>query len=136
MTTPTLPVLDGFLYHSRLADDASLTCIATIVRVARDFNKTESITGMLIFDGQRFCQYIEGPREPLKALIDRIALDKRHTHFTPQHYAPLAGTRQFANWSMAYLMVDDDEPLTTVAQLRGMQAVHQLTHLMPLLDAA
>lgn len=134
--TRTTSAPDCFLYYSHLASDADLTCIAAIVKTARQFNKTESITGMLVFDGQRFCQYIEGPRGPLTALIDRIAQDPRHTNFTPQHYASVEGERLFSNWSMAYVVVDDDEPLDALSQLRGMQAVQQLTRLMPLLDAA
>lgn len=130
------PPLHCFLYHSQIADAASISCVADIVRTARSFNKTVGITGMLVFDGQRFCQYIEGPAEPLQTLIDSIARDPRHKAFTPQHHSECSGERRYANWSMAYVLVDDDEPLQHLAPLRGEQAIVQLQELMPLLDAA
>lgn len=125
-----------FLYHSRLAASADIRCVADIVKIARSFNKEHQITGMLIFDGQRFCQYIEGPQVQLQALIDCIAKDNRHTEFTPKHHAGLSGERMFGSWSMAYVLVDDAEPLDELNQLDGTQAVSKLLGLLPMLDIA
>ena len=134
MTHPS-PALGCFLYHSQLSAAADITCIADIVKTARNANQTLGITGLLVFDGLRFCQYIEGPAQPLEALIECISRDPRHTAFTPQHHAPLEADRLFADWSMAYVVVDEEEPLQHLVPLRGMQAVQQLTQLVPSLDA-
>lgn len=123
-----------FLYHSQIAPTAQLSCVAEIVKTARSFNKEHHITGMLVFDGQRFCQYIEGPQSALQGLIERIAKDDRHYLFEPKHHAPLVGERMFASWSMAYVLVDDAEPLNDLESLDGLAAIRQLETLLPMLD--
>lgn len=128
--------LYGFLYHSQLASDADLSCVADIVKTARSFNKEHGITGILVFDGLRFCQYIEGPQSDLQDLINRIADDPRHEQFTPKFHAPVAGERLFGNWSMAYVLVDDSEPLDEMGQLDGQASLHKLQQMIPLLDVA
>ena len=125
-----------FLYHSKIAPDVGVSCVAEIVKTARSFNKEHQITGMLVFDGQRFCQYIEGPRQDLQALIDRIEVDARHHQFEPKHHAPLNGKRMFSNWSMAYVLVDDAEPLDDLERVVGPAAIEILESLIPMLDIA
>lgn len=128
--------LNCFLYHSHIADNADLECVAHIVKTARGFNKEAGITGMLVFDGQRFCQYIEGPPSAIEALVARIAQDSRHTHFTPKYHGALEGPRWFDRWSMAYVLVDDSEPLDDLSQFEGLQALNKLQALIPVLDIA
>ena len=123
-----------FLYHSQIAPAAGLSCVADIVKTARNFNKEHQITGLLVFDGQRFCQYIEGPQSALQALIDRIGRDRRHHQFESKHHASLVGERMFACWSMAYVLVDDTEPLNDLECLDGMAAIRKLETLLPMLD--
>ncbi|MGN1056104.1 MAG: BLUF domain-containing protein [Comamonas sp.] len=126
--------LSCFLYCSQLAEDADISCIPDIIKTARAFNKQHLITGMLIFDGQRFCQYIEGPEATITELATRIAQDPRHTNFQPKHDAPLSGDRLFAHWSMAYVLVDDAEPLNDIETVKGPTALEKLQSLMPMLD--
>ncbi len=99
--------LECFLYHSRLADGADATCVGEIVQAARTFNWTAGITGVLVFDGSCFFQYIEGPPEQLKLLIESIAKDRRHVDFTPLYPQARLDRRRFANWSMACVVVND-----------------------------
>jgi len=123
------------LYHSHIAPEADISCVADIVKTARNFNKVHEITGLLVFDGQRFCQYIEGPDDALQALIDRIAQDPRHVQFTPKYHAPCKGARLFAHWAMAYVLIDDEEPLDEMHALDGPSALAKLQALLPMLDA-
>ena len=129
--------LHCFLYRSHIAPDADIACVADIVKTARSFNKTQGITGILMFDGQRFCQYIEGPQPALQQLIDNIAKDPRHVDFTPLHQANCEPERRFSNWAMAYVLVDDeDEPLQTLDGVSGSTAIEKLQTLIPMLDMA
>ena len=125
-----------FLYHSQIAANADISCVADIVKTARHFNKGHQITGMLVFDGQRFCQYIEGPKDKLQELIDRIAVDPRHCQFEAKHQGPVLAKRLFENWSMAYVLVDDSDPLDELGKLDGTDAIHKLEQLLPMLDIA
>ena len=68
--TPNAPVpLYEFLYWSQLADSQSPTAIGQILARARPFNAANGITGLLVFDGQRFCQHLEGPAVALESLM-------------------------------------------------------------------
>jgi hypothetical protein len=61
------------LYTSEMALEESPTCVASIIRVSRANNELVSITGLLVFDGLHFCQYLEGPRDAVLRLADKIA---------------------------------------------------------------
>ena len=97
-----------FAYHSILADGYSATCVGAIIKTARAFNATHGITGVLLFDGERFCQYIEGEPTTLDILASRIRQDVRHKDVVTMLHEPLYGGRRYPNWSMAFSDVDED----------------------------
>lgn len=100
------PDIDCFFYHSCLSSDYDASCVSAIIKTARAFNAEHGITGVLVFDGERFCQYLEGPRMPVNALITRLEVDPRHAQFTPLMRQPLIGPRLYDGWTMAYCMLD------------------------------
>lgn len=130
------PTLHCMLYHSQLAPDASFGCITDIIKTARSFNAVHGVTGILVFDGHRFIQQLEGPSQVLTDLIVRIARDPRHVNFTLLHQCAFTGDRRFRNWSMAYAHIENGEPLANLALLRGQAAIEHFTELMPSLDIA
>lgn len=125
-----------FLYRSEIAHNADIGCVANIVKVSRRFNEDHGITGILIFDGQRFVQYLEGPQQEVTELARKISLDIRHIHFTPQHQTQGITHRLFTDWTMAYISTDDAEPLAEMWMLNGEAAILCLRQLLPQLDAA
>lgn len=125
--------LRTFFYHSRLSPDGDLTCVTAIVKGARSFNANHGITGALVFDGERFCQYIEGPSGDLDGLIERLAADVRHTGFTPL----LSGEtveHLFPDWSMAYANLDDGTYLDNLVVLEPQHALSSLQATLGTLD--
>lgn len=129
--------LHCFFYRSQLAPDCHISCVADIIKTARNLNKAQDITGVLIFDGQQFCQYIEGPQPALQQLIDRIANDKRHVMFSAMYQSSGFNQRRFQHWAMAYVvMADEDEPLSPLTKLHGPYALERLQALLPQLDIA
>jgi hypothetical protein len=126
--------LFAFLYSSVLSPAYPASCVAAIVRNARETNAQQGFTGLLVFDGQRFCQYLEGPRHALQQLLERIQADPRHGDFTLHHQGPLAGPRAFQDWSIAYAEIEDAMPLEEIAALAGAQAQARLDALLPMLD--
>ena len=66
------------LYCSTLVQDLSPRTVGAIVSQARGRNAEHGITGLLVLDGLRFCQHLEGPREAVQALMQRIERDPRH----------------------------------------------------------
>ena len=127
--------LHGFFYRSQLSPDCDSRCVTDIVRTARHFNEEHGITGILIFDGQQFCQYLEGPARTMDDLVDRIATDPRHVMFTALYQASDLPARRFTDWSMAYVLIGDgDEPLSILTKLQGIHTVDKLQAWLPQLD--
>lgn len=128
-------LLECFLYQSKLAPSVDITCVAQIVKAARSFNATIQITGILVFDGECFCQYIEGPGYQVQRLITSLAQDPRHVNFTPLLHLKREPYRRFSKWTMAYAWVDDAEILGDIATRPGNCALERLQQWIPQLDA-
>lgn len=116
------PALYEVLYVSSIAPDQPLSVVAEIAGAARPANAELDITGLLIFDGQRFCQQLEGPQKAVLKLIERIRNDPRHVDVEVLHHGPLAG-RRFQNFSLAFSTVEDADALARMEQLDGHTAL-------------
>ena len=93
------------LYVSTIAPDAPVSVVAGIAAKARISNQQRGITGLLIFDGQRFCQQLEGTQKQVLSLVERIRLDPRHIDVNVVHHGPLA-VRRFKQFDLGYASVD------------------------------
>ena len=121
------------LYVSTIAPDASASVMAEIVGKARLHNRWLEITGLLIFDGMRFCEQMEGRQADVMAQLARIETDERHFNLQVVHQGPLAG-RRFSRFSMGYTTLDDDDALALLEILRGQDAVDAFLGLLSSLD--
>jgi hypothetical protein len=84
--------------------------VREIVREARNKNEKREITGLLVFDGLRFCQYLEGPEDAVYSLSERIRQDNRHIEFAIKEHGPLQSERRFS-WAMGYALCDEPDGL-------------------------
>ncbi|NMM11652.1 MAG: BLUF domain-containing protein [Polaromonas sp.] len=116
------PHLYEVLYVSTLAPDADIRVVGDIARQSRPANSALKITGLLIFDGSRFCQQIEGAQKEVLALLDRIRQDSRHINVNVVHHGPLA-ERRFQRFSMGYTTLDDEDVLERLNKLQGQTAI-------------
>lgn len=66
------------LYLSHLAEGLDWRVFAAVSQVARERNARLGISGALLFDGQRFCQWLQGPVRPVQDLMRSILADDRH----------------------------------------------------------
>ena len=121
------------LYVSTLATDSPLRAVADIAGIARTFNAAHDITGLLIFDGSRFCQQIEGPQKAILSLMDRISRDPRHTEVEIFHHGPLAD-RRFRSFALAFADVDDLDVLDRIGQLDGQAGIDAFNNLVATID--
>ena len=100
---------DGYFTLLYVSDaTASAGAIASIARQARLRNLQENITGLLIFDGACFAQFVEGPKEALISLIARLEVDPRHERMQVLSFSHSGIKRRFPNWQLGYLLVDDE----------------------------
>lgn len=121
------------LYISSLRSGEAVSNVGRIISSARSFNKSNDISGLLIFDGLRFCQQFEGPPEQVLALLGRIQQDSRHSGFQILHEAPVA-TRRFNRFTMGYTVTDDVDVLAALEELRGQPAMQAFLDLHSILD--
>jgi hypothetical protein len=89
------------LYVSQLAGDAGFAVVKDIVQASRSHNRSRGITGALLFDGERFCQLLEGSEGELVPLMSRIEGDERHVAIRTLHRGP-AGSRALRSWRSGY----------------------------------
>ncbi|NDP47560.1 MAG: BLUF domain-containing protein [Sulfuriferula multivorans] len=121
------------IYLSRLALDSSVTCVAVIVRSARQRNPMQAIGGLLVFDGERFWQYLEGEKTSVCALAERIRTDCRHTDFRILLQSKFSGPRLLSAPGLEYALCYDG-CLDCFEEACGTQAVDLLNALLPRLD--
>jgi hypothetical protein len=96
--------LKSLAYTSRARLDLTEDDLHEIHRSARACNALDGITGLLIFDGSRFLQIIEGAEEAIDHLVDRLRADKRHTAFEVRDER-FVDSRSFPDWSMELVHV-------------------------------
>lgn len=132
MPVDDLPLYE-FLYCSTLATDQSPMVIAQILARARPHNAAHGITGLLVFDGQHFCQHLEGPRAPLEALMVRIADDPRHTGLCIAHEGPLVA-RRYQRFAMGYAQAEGPGQIGALFALRDAAALARFLELRPGFD--
>jgi hypothetical protein len=125
--------LHEVLYVSTLSPASPVNVVSQIAAKARIANQEADITGLLVFDGMRFCQQIEGPRKAILALIERIRVDPRHVNVEILHHAPL-GERRFRRFSLGYAATDDADVLARIEDAGPEQALAQFLALLPSID--
>lgn len=98
--------LHHIVYISRASAPLSDAAAAALCRAAAERNRDAGITGLLLHDGTRFIQALEGAEGAVRAVMERIARDPRH-HAIGYVSDGAVGARQFGEWGMAYRHVDD-----------------------------
>ncbi|CAN5286835.1 hypothetical protein BH11PSE9_BH11PSE9_19230 [soil metagenome] len=112
-----------FLYLSNLAPSFDFGTFKTILDVSRLRNPAVGISGALVFDGERFCQLLDGPGAAVQSLIDRLRADPRHVDITVLHAGSNAGNPILPGWANGYCGANDLDVFTGEAGLRGEAAL-------------
>lgn len=93
------PALATLVYRSRCVTPLDQAELARLVEGAMQRNRTESVTGLLIYDSGRFLQWLEGPPESVERIWQSIRADGRHTDVQILGHMP-STTRCFPDWGM------------------------------------
>lgn len=97
--------LRAIAYVSQSKPDLSAERLQTLVEDAARFNKLAGVTGVLLNDGERFLQYIEGPPDGIDSVYERILQASSHVDIVELARGRV-GQRQFPYWAMRVLPVD------------------------------
>jgi hypothetical protein len=125
--------LHEILYCSLLAPELPTDVVAHIVAQARARNAQEAITGLLVFDGMRFCHHFEGPRRNVLRLLDRLEADPRHTGMKVL-YEGVIELRRYRRFEMGLAHIEEAEDVEELSRLDGAEALAQFLSLRPRLD--
>lgn len=79
-----------------------------IVDDAARFNRNAGVTGVLLFDGERFLQYLEGPEDGLSVVYSRVLGARSHNSVVELQRGRV-GQRRLPFWPMKWLPVEPAE---------------------------
>jgi len=90
------------LIYTSIAEPINQTRdVKDILNASERNNKAVSITGLLLFDSQRYIQILEGDAADIEKLYEVICQDTRHHSLELLHKGRIK-TRSFDDWRMAY----------------------------------
>jgi hypothetical protein len=95
------PDLDSLVYVSSAVKLLRPEEIEYLLTRARERNEEYGITGVLLYIGGNFMQYIEGPADNLELIYKIIREDKQHSGIILVTRETIE-EREFGDWSMAY----------------------------------
>jgi hypothetical protein len=112
-------VLKRISYISKFSRPLTRDEIEQLAADAAERNRALGVTGMLMSSGGIFYQVLEGPREAVNTLFQKIGADTRHRDVLVLNAQEDIEDRQFPSWAMK--KVDLDE--MTVSRLEPIKAL-------------
>jgi Sensors of blue-light using FAD len=88
--------------------NVSASELETILEVSRRNNEKVEITGILLYRDRSFFQVLEGDKEIVEALYEKICLDKRHDRIRKILIEPIE-QKSFSAWTMGYPKITSKE---------------------------
>lgn len=89
------------VYASRATVPFSDDMLRELLNVARERNTAVNVTGALYYTERSFFQVLEGPREAVLEIFERIGRDKRHDNVALLRRREVT-TRSFEHWAMGF----------------------------------
>lgn len=80
--------------------------VGRILQSSRINNAKIDVGGVLFYGDGHFFQCLEGDKQAVHRLLERLHRDERHTDVTVVDEQPVA-TRRFDDWSMKYTAIND-----------------------------
>jgi hypothetical protein len=108
-------------YISTATAGVSQVQVDAILAASRRNNGRNAITGLLLYDGQRFLQALEGPPDAVNAAYTRIKADPRHRAVVMLSSREIEA-RAFGEWAMAAERVTPGEARTMPEQVEALTA--------------
>jgi hypothetical protein len=102
-----LSAIYNFVYCSRAAPEIDQQEVDRIIASSQRNNPRKGITGLLVFGGGVFFQWLEGPRESVTGLIQRLHADSRHNTIIPLDQSEEVRERMFPDWAMELVSSTD-----------------------------
>ena len=111
--------------HHHMPEDELKSLLKTSVKN----NKKLGITGLMLYSEKKFIQILEGEKEVVSGLFEKIKKDSRHDHVT----LLIEGTiqqRNYPDWSMAFKSYSGSE----LMKVLGFEDIEEYFETHPLTD--
>lgn len=118
----TLPPLYNLVYCSRATAGVGEADVARIIESARRHNPGSGITGLLVFGGGIFFQWLEGPRDNVTQLMATLKSDRRHDTVVTLSENEEERERLFPDWDMELVSATDIRDVLLDAQRNAVDA--------------
>ena len=111
--------LRSLVYCSEAVPGLTVGQIDDLARDAAAHNRIAGVTGVLLSDGRRFLQYIEGPEDGMALTYSRILNSRSHREIVELGHSR-GSVRRFPYWSMRWISVEEPElRVTALSEWRG-----------------
>lgn len=100
--------LCSIAYSSRTVEGLTADQLDALVRDAAHHNRLAGVTGVLLCDGNRFLQYLEGPEDGIEFVFTRVLSSRRHSDVVVLGRGE-GSFRRFPYWSMHWIPVEQQE---------------------------
>lgn len=87
------------IYVSTMRSSEASSTFKDVERISHTNNARDELSGLLMFDGMRFLQVLEGSDKAVEAALRRIKADPRHFAFVTLSDKQVEG-RSFGGWAM------------------------------------
>ncbi|MEO8524651.1 MAG: BLUF domain-containing protein [Caldimonas sp.] len=104
-------MLVRLMYASRAVESVDDHALASILKKSKERNVVSGVTGVLCFcaNARIFLQVLEGGRNTVSGLYNRISQDPRHSEVALLNYEEI-GERNFSGWSMGQVNMNRLNP--------------------------
>lgn len=96
------------VYYSKVNPNLTSKEVYNILNTSKEYNYKNDITGCLLYRNDEFLQIIEGEKDKVLDLFDKIKKDKRHSNVRMLAIEPI-NYRMFLTWSMAFYQFGNEE---------------------------
>lgn len=94
------PSIHNVLYCSHATSVMTDEALARIVWTSQQNNPRKGVTGLLVYGGGMFLQWLEGPREEVEALMTTLSTDPRHETIVRLQVLDGLKERLYPKWAM------------------------------------
>lgn len=115
-------------YTSEMVRPMSDAELVDLLVDSRARNADYGVTGLLLYRSGRVMQMLEGDRDVVRALYDRIRRDVRHQNVT-NVWSSSAAERRFPGWTMGFEDLEQhDRPVSAYGQPPGRDELGAFSH--------
>ena len=97
-------------YVSTAVGPQTTTVTGSILKTAQIWNAQHGVTGVLCQGQGVFLQALEGERDTITSLYERISADRRHKNVEMIHCENIT-ERRYGQWAMAHVNLSDLDPM-------------------------